>query len=192
MASKPNSSSLINQTSGKVEYYTPSYITERARAVMGCIELDPASCAAANQFVGASRFFSLEQDGLSLPWATPALWMNHPFGRTSNRAWLGKLLEEYGAGNVQQACCITYACTSEAWFQPLYKFPMCFIAPRVDYLDHAGNRVDGAPKGSVVTYLPPNDSPLHLRRFAREFSPIGAVLLPASTTFPEITIGEKQ
>ena len=35
-----NNATLINQTSGKVEYYTPADIVEAARRVMGSIDLD--------------------------------------------------------------------------------------------------------------------------------------------------------
>lgn len=58
---------LINQTSGDVEYYTPAFIVEAAREVLGGrIELDPASCDFANQTVKARRIFTdpgLEQVG---------------------------------------------------------------------------------------------------------------------------------
>ena len=46
-----NAATLINQTSGKVEYYTPADIVEAARRVMGSIDLDPASSPAANETV---------------------------------------------------------------------------------------------------------------------------------------------
>lgn len=54
-----NAAQLINQTSGDVEYYTPAFIIEAARAVLGGrIELDPASCDFANQTVQAGRIFT--------------------------------------------------------------------------------------------------------------------------------------
>ena len=51
-----NKAQLINQDSGKVEYYTPSWIVEAARLVMGSIDLDPASNAKANETVKAKIF----------------------------------------------------------------------------------------------------------------------------------------
>jgi hypothetical protein len=54
------------------EFYTPSHIIEIARACMGGIDLDPASCAIANDTVKASRFYDTRQNGLKRPW----------FGRT--------------------------------------------------------------------------------------------------------------
>ena len=164
---------LINQTSGEVEWYTPAHIIEAARRCMGGIDLDPASCEIDNRTVGAGRYFTITDDGLSLPWLG-RVWVNHPFGKLHNTAWINKLVAEYGAGNVSQACCITFASTSERWFQPLFDFPQCYLSPRVHYLGPDGKPVKGCTKGSVVTYLGQN-----LSAFIREFSSMGRVMLPA-------------
>ena len=169
-----NSAILINQTSGKVEYYTPIAIVEAARRVMGSIDLDPASSTAANETVKASQFYSQSDDGLSLPWIGN-VWMNHPFGRDYNRAWVSKLVDEYRAGRVSQACCITFAATSESWFQPLFAFPLCFLAPRTNYRLPDGSIMRGVTKGSCVAYLGGQ-----VGAFAFQFGSLGRVMLPAA------------
>lgn len=165
-----NAATYINQTSGKVEYYTPAHIVEAARATMGTIDLDPASSPAANVSVQAGTFYS--RDGLTSPWFGN-VWLNHPFGRAQNPAWIGKLLEEFSAGNVKQACCITFAATSERWFQPLFAFPLCFLTPRTNYLQPDGSLLRGVTKGSVVTYLGAN-----LPRFVQNFGRFGRIVRP--------------
>jgi hypothetical protein len=167
-----NPAQLINQTSGVVEYYTPGWITAAAREVMGSIDLDPASSAAANERVKARTYFTADDDGLRYSWYDN-VWMNHPFGREGNPLWVRKLVAEYAAGRVKQACCITYACTSEAWFQPLLRFPICFIAKRVNYLLPDGTVKVGVTKGSCVAYLGEK-----VDRFAGVFGEFGNVLLP--------------
>ncbi len=148
-----NPAQYCNQTSGEVEYYTPIEITEAARLVMGCIDLDPASCAAANHYVRATNYFTQADDGLTQAWRANTLWMNHPYGDASSPKWIGKLVAEYTSGNIKQACAIMFASTSERFFRPLLNYPICFIAPRVNFLNAAGMVVKGSTKGACVCYL---------------------------------------
>lgn len=161
---------LINQNSGDVEYYTPSEIVEAARRTMGQIELDPFSSDEANKRVRAKRYFTPKEDGLVQPWITPAFWMNHPFGRSTNGPCVNKAVEEFKSGRAKQGCCITFAATSEQWFQPLLLRPQCYLSPRTNYFLPDGSLKVGVTKGSVVTYFG-----YDIGAFAREFSPLGVV-----------------
>jgi ParB family chromosome partitioning protein len=165
-----NAATLINQTSGAVEYYTPVEIIEAATECMGFIHLDPASCETANMIVRAGHYFTKADDGLPRSWEAETVWLNHPFGRGLNEKWIGKLINQWLLKNFTQACCITYACTSENWFRPLLSFPQCFIHGRTNYRLPSGEIFKGNTKGSVVTYLGPN-----VRRFAQSFRNIGTV-----------------
>ena len=148
--------------------------------MLGEIDLDPASSVAANKQVKAKYFYGYSKkefvDGMFMPWRG-RVWMNHPFGRAEaacsencqkhlenpshrhhtipwhgNSAWVTKLIDECREG-VTEALCITYACTSEAWFQPLIAHPQCFLTPRTNYFLPDGKIKKGVTKGSVVTYL---------------------------------------
>lgn len=160
---------LINQDSGDQEYYTPSSIVDLARQVMGRIDLDPFSSAKANSSIGADVWFGEERNGLEQEWYE-TVWMNHPFSREMNKKCIGKLISEYSAGRVKQACCITFAATSEKWFRPLLAFPQCFIHGRTNYYLPDGTKKKGVTKGSVVTYLGDN-----VDKFKEVFSSIGTV-----------------
>ena len=167
-----NNATLINQTSGNFEYYTPSEIVEAARRVMGSIDLDPASSAIANQIVRARHYYTIEDDGLKQRWFGN-VWMNHPFSRANNPKWIDKLRIEYEIGDVGQSCSICFAATSESWFQPLYDYPLCFLSPRTNYFLPDGTLKEDVTKGSVVAYLGTN-----ILGFIHEFQPFGSVMFP--------------
>jgi ParB family chromosome partitioning protein len=59
--------STVAKTSSKTtdERYSPPWIVEGARTVMGSIDLDPASCELANTTVKANRYYSRNVDGLA-------------------------------------------------------------------------------------------------------------------------------
>lgn len=159
----------INADSGNDEYYTSLEIVDAARRVMGRIDLDPASSKTANARIKAAKFFTLKDDGLRQDWKGK-VWLNHPFGRYTNPPWIVKLASEYAKGNCTEAICITFAATSEKWFQPLIQQPQCYLSPRTNYFLPDGTLKKGVTKGSVVTYFGPN-----VRRFALEFSDFGTV-----------------
>lgn len=159
----------INADSGSDEYFTPSEIVDAARRVMGSIDLDPASSLVANQKVKAARIFTLADNGLSQQWEG-TVWLNHPFGKTTNKTWISKICSEYASGRIPAAICICFASTSEQWFRPLLVQPQCFIHRRTNYFLPDGTLKKGVTKGSVVTYFGRN-----VKQFAIEFSEIGTV-----------------
>lgn len=190
----------INQDSGDVEFYTPPFIIESARKVLGVIDLDPASNEIANRTVQAKRIFTKEDNGLAQEWSGK-VWMNHPFGKgelackknrhgvytckkkackdrghhidhdiPGNIDWITKYINSYETGRVTDAINICFANTSEDWFTPLLEYPQCWIKGRINYYKADGRKMAGAPKGSVITYL--GDDYL---AFKREFSQYGKV-----------------
>lgn len=162
------------------EWYTqPKYI-EAARHVMGSIELDPASCAAANLIVKAERYFTKEQNGLSQPWVARSLWLNPPYGRTAKmeahrKSTIGlfveKLLQEYQCGNVEQAIVLATTEVNARWFYPLWQFPICIPDHRVHFI--VPEKLDKYSQmfGTAFAYLGPNK-----QAFIEAFSVFGHVV----------------
>ena len=50
------------------EWYTPPPYIKAVHTVMGGIDVDPASCALANQVVQATTYYTLAEDGFSKDW----------------------------------------------------------------------------------------------------------------------------
>lgn len=125
------------------EWYTrPKYI-DAASEVMGSIELDPASCAAANEIVKAERYFTKEQNGLLQEWRARSLWLNPPYGRSgkmigmhqsSIKLFVDKCLDSYQRGSVLQAIILATTEVNARWFYPLWQYPVCIPDHRVNFI----------------------------------------------------------
>jgi hypothetical protein len=89
---------------GSVEHYTPIEVIEAARATVGELDVDPASCELANRFVKAKRFFSEENSGWSAPWGG-SIFLNPPGGHCDE---IGRKVI-HASGGVD-GCVVTGAC----------------------------------------------------------------------------------
>ena len=107
---------VVQHSSETVEWYTPPEIIASARAVMGGIDLDPATCTAAQQYVKAHSCLTEEANGLNYRWVGKT-FLNPPGGKapegspTKSNAvlWWSKLAHEYMVGNVEQAIFIGFS-----------------------------------------------------------------------------------
>jgi hypothetical protein len=84
-----------------------------AKDVLGHIELDPASDAFANTVVGAARFYTRQDDGLSQPWEARTVYLNPPGGRLRNQSqqklFYWKLVQEWQQGRVGSAVFLAFS-----------------------------------------------------------------------------------
>lgn len=95
-----------------------------------------------------------------------------------NAAWITKLVNAYEGNGapgefICQACCLTYALTSELWFRPLLAYPHCLLYERTSFHDENGTVFEQNTKGCCVTYLGTD-----LDLFAIAFAPFGAIRIP--------------
>jgi len=164
----------VARRTGEVEWYTPPYLVEAARRVMGGIDLDPASSARANEGVRAARFFGREQDGLRQSWSG-RVWLNPPYARGVVEQFVERLVEHVARGAVTQAVMITNNATDTNWCQLALAHckGACFVNGRVKFLQSGSER--GVPlQGQVVTAF---GADLDVDRFRAEFGELGEVFV---------------
>lgn len=70
---------------------TPAYVLDPIRELLGGIGLDP--CTEPDNPTMADRFFSPPQDGCVLPWDSPTVFCNPPYGETRRR-WVDRCIAE--------------------------------------------------------------------------------------------------
>jgi DNA N-6-adenine-methyltransferase (Dam) len=150
------------------DFYSPPPLVDAARMLYGgVIDLDPASHADANENVQASRYYTVEDDGLAQPWHG-RIWLNPPYN--SWGPWVTKLLAERLTGNVEAAVvlCETRVTTAK-YFAPLLAAcsARLTIEGRLRFWGPDAARPD---EGHEIFYLGPDPA-----GFAQHFAPFGKI-----------------
>lgn len=161
------------------EWYSPSWIVEPARAVLGSIDLDPASCAEANETIRAARFYTAADDGMAQPWRG-RVWLNPPYSDRDLIRWVTKLVAARASGAVPEAVVLLPAYTETRMSQAALAAcdAVCFPARRVQF-HRPGLPATNPPAASMLVYFG-----ARVDRFRAAYSDRGLVL-PGASAWPE-------
>jgi hypothetical protein len=154
----------------QMERYTPVTYIEAVRQVLGTIDLDPASCAVAQQTVQASRYWTIDDNGLAHAWAGRT-FLNPPYVIQLIDHFVTRLVEEVQHGHVVEAILLVNNCTETTWFQQADAAATrrCEPKGRIKFVDSRGQRTD-PQRGSVFFYFGSNPE-----RFTEIFAPFGPI-----------------
>jgi len=163
----------VSHNSGDSEWFTPPEIITATTKVLGAIDLDPASSAAANEVVGAGTFYSASDDGLAdtAPWHG-RVFMNPPYRTSLVVPFCARLVREYHAGAVSQAVVLVNNATETEWFQQLLSAAsgVCLPAGRIRFW-HPEKKTASPLQGQAILYLGKR-----ARTFAGQFASFGSCL----------------
>jgi phage N-6-adenine-methyltransferase len=157
---------------GEMEWFTPALYVEKARRVLGDFDLDPASCAMAQETVQARHFYTVEDDGLEQDW-NGNVWLNPPYAGKLIAAFAGKLIDQLECGNVDAAMMLTNSYTETSWFHNLAKScnALCVTRGRIKFESPHGEKC--APTNGQCFFYFGDERP----RFIAEFSEVGTILV---------------
>jgi phage N-6-adenine-methyltransferase len=155
---------------GEYEWYTPAEYIAPARQVLGGIDLDPASCEAANATVQAARFFTQEENGLAQPWAG-RVFLNPPYAQPVIQHFADKMVAEWQSGRIRAAIMLTHNFTDTRWFHTLAHAAeaTCFTRGRIRFVSPGGE--SAAPTNGQAFFCFGADVDL----FAHVFVEVGLV-----------------
>jgi hypothetical protein len=142
----------VARNTGDNEWYTPPVFIEAATAVLGGIDLDPASSEIANRTVKAKTFYTEDDDGLSQDWPVGRIWMNPPYAQPAINRFCTRIVDEVSRGS--SAIVLVNNGTETQWFQCMAAecTAICFPKSRVRFLKPDGN--PGAPlQGQAIVYF---------------------------------------
>ena len=157
------------------EWYTPEKYIESARAALGGIDLDPASCEFANKVVKATGFWTAADKPLERDWHG-RVFMNPPYGKAEDgssiaNAFCTKALAEYDTGNTEATIILINSLHDQNWQAPLYDGLVCFVDHRIRFMDADGDSNTSPTFQNIFVYL--GRKPEH---FVHEFEDHGYVM----------------
>jgi hypothetical protein len=161
----------VAHNSGNNEWYTPEDIVEAARSVLGRIDLDPASSATANSVVKAKKFYTTDDDGLSMAWEG-RVWMNPPYASDLVYRFCEKITACVKNGAIPEAVALVNNATETKWFQLMCSVAsaICFPASRIKFWHP--EKTQAAPlQGQAILYFGKNS-----RKFYASFIHMGTIV----------------
>lgn len=130
-------------------WLTPSYVLEPVReALGGLIDLDP--CTEPDNPIGAVRFYTVVDDGIVQPWASPTIFVNPPYSK-AREPWITKCINA-GREGLSVVLLIPAATDTTIFQRALGEATQaCFIRGRVKFgVPRANGRQEAASHPSVL------------------------------------------
>lgn len=170
MKSRSPATALKALTSSKSnEWYTPLYVMLLVKQLLGVIDLDPASCAIAQEIVGAAAYFTKADNGLTKRWSG-RVWLNPPYGGAAS-SWILKALKEFKRGHISEALILVRG-DSEALKLLMQHFAFC-ECDRISFINPADPSAKNPVPGTKIFFL--CRSGKREQDFATLFNAIGVV-----------------
>lgn len=154
------------------EWYTPAPIIDRAKALMGGVDLDPFSSDLAQQTVGARRYLTKHDDALVVPWPMgKTLWCNPPYGRAMAHC-VRRTIDEFDRSWSEGIILVNNA-TDTHWFQQLARMSsaMLLFGRRIKFIHPEGTLIDRNTRGQIALYVGEN-----IIGFTQHFHDLGIVV----------------
>jgi phage N-6-adenine-methyltransferase len=128
------------------QWATPWDLVRRLESQFGTFDLDPAAQA---HTAKAPAFYTIEDDGLSLPWFG-RVWVNPPYSRPG--PWCARAQEATSTGEADLVVMLLPASIDTAWFHELVlpHAELQFIRGRVRFIGWEGTPISSPKAPSIL------------------------------------------
>lgn len=136
----------VHHSSDRNDWCTPKHIIDTVTDFLDEIDLDPCSNSKEHPNVPARQHYTVEDDGLTLPW-WGRVYMNPPYGDTIG-LWVERMVTLDRLRQIECGIALVPARPGSAWFKLLRDCALCFIDGRLTFV----GAESGAPFPSVLAY----------------------------------------
>jgi hypothetical protein len=170
-------------------WYTPMWLIEKCREVLGTIDLDPASDEFGNTRIRATHWWN--NCSLETPWPTvTSVFLNPPGGKIGNQSqaalFWAKFMSEWAAGRFEHGIFIGFSIeimqtAQQVCAVPPQAFPFCVPSSRFGFDDENGVENTQPPHAPVIIYVPRPDGLGHTKsiaKFKEVFASVGWCITP--------------
>jgi len=159
------------------DWYTPPYIIEMVREVLGVIGLDPASDPIPQRWIKADRYLD-NPWGLNCAWKASTVFCNPPYGKLagqSNQAvWSLTMSDQYRAGAFKEGILLINSTHGYKWYEELWtRYTVCLARERIRFVKPDGTIGGQAKRGQTFVYFGVDD-----QKFAHVFGKLGRIIRP--------------
>ena len=182
-----------------LELITNADLTSAAHALLGGIQLDPASSAVANEHVGAEEYYTPAECGLNdkqwygrvylFPPSGAYFWdkknnrwkmtrASSPTLVSSHAVWFRKLMRSWMSGEVEQGLYMGNCPDMIRYEQRLFDFPVCILRTAPTLLKNSSEGLSTHKTcTTLLVYLPPKLNPDEgIQRFIDIYEEKGRIL----------------
>jgi hypothetical protein len=162
---------------GDDEWYTPLDILALVKAVLGAIDVDPATDAFGQALVQATTFYTKDDDGLRQSWYG-RVFCNPPYRDADVGPFSRKLWGEITAGHTSEAILLVNATMETKAFQAIARHAAVVFCPegRLPFIHKIKHGHDPL-QGQAILYFGP-----HVSRFCEVFGARPGLLMQVMPT----------
>lgn len=182
--------SLVFHSSVSDNWWTPDWLVNLSKEVLGEIDLDPASSYESNLKIGAARFIDEKSNGLITPWNDNenepiSVFLNPPGGKIGNKSKAGffwnTLMAYASADFISHAIFLAFSIealqtTQINSSQPITSFPLCIPKKRIAFVDPINNARHSPSHSNAIAYIPGTKD--ESQKFIDVFQDVGAIMMP--------------